>query len=250
MNRPLFDAWLLPVRHARAEALGGDYFLHERAFAECLDRIATVRRDFTSAWLLGAERSGWRERLSSFGITLVAFAGLGSDLPDFNPDLCLSIGSLDTAENLPALLAAMRHMFAPGGLFIGAFAGGTSLPTLRSAMAAADQNDGVARPHFHPLIDPASFGGLLASAGFVDPVVDLDRVTLSYESMASLVRDLRGMAATNRLFERSRRPLSRRALAAAAENFASAGTNSRIRETIEIIYFAAWAPHDPIDPQG
>lgn len=245
MTRPLFDASLLPVRQVRAEALGGDYFLHERAFDECLDRIATVKRSFVSAWLLGTERPGWRERLALCGISQVAFASPGGDLPGLTPDLCLSIGSLDTTDELPALLAALRHLLAPGALFIGTFAGGNSLPKLRSAMAAADQIDGLARPHFHPLIDPASFGGLLASAGFADSVIDLDRVTLSYSSLASLVRDLRGMAATNRLIERSRRPLSRRAFAAAEANFAAAGANGRTTETIEIIHFAAWTQTDP-----
>lgn len=250
MTRPLFDPSLLPVRQARAEALGGDFFLHERAFDECLDRIFTVRKKFAGAWLLGAERPGWRERLASFGITQVGFARLDADLPDFRPDLCISIGALDTAEDIPPLLAAIRHMLAPDGLFIGAFAGGHSLPKFRSAMAAADLIDGYARPHFHPPIDPASFGGLLTGAGFVDPIADIDRVTLTYASMAALVRDLRGMGATNRLLERSRRPISRRALAAAKENFAAASTNGRTNEILEIIYFAAWSPQDPAQLQG
>lgn len=247
MTRPLFDAALLPVRQARAEALGGDYFLHERAFNECLARIATMRKGFASAWLMGTERPDWHERLASRGISQVAFASLGGDLPTFAPDLCLSIGSLDTMDELPALLTALRYLIAPGALFIGAFVGGNSLPSLRSAMAAADQVDGLVRAHFHPLIDPASFGSLIASAGFIDPVVDLDRVALSYVSLAALVCDLRGMGVTNRLIERSRRPLSRRAVAMAKRKFASAGVNGRTAETVEIIHFAAWAPQAPVD---
>ena len=49
-------------------------------------------------------------------------------------------------------------------------------------------------------------------AGFVNPVVDVDRVQASYSSLGDLVRDLRGMAATNVLRQRSRRPLTRAAL--------------------------------------
>jgi NADH dehydrogenase [ubiquinone] 1 alpha subcomplex assembly factor 5 len=243
MTRHLFDASLLPVRQARAEALGGDYFLHERAFDECLDRIATVRRAFSSAWLLGPERRGWRERLEPFGSKDFAFNGPGDDeLPTFAAELCVSIGMLDTAEGLPALLNGLRHMLAPGALFIGAFAGGNSLPTLRSAMAAADRVEGVARPHFHPHIDPASFGGLLADAGFADPVVDVDRVTLSYASLGALVRDLRAMATTNRLVERPRSAILRRGWSAAEGIFAANASDGRTTEVIEIIHFAAWTP--------
>ena len=243
MTRPLFDASLLPVRHARARALNGDYFLHERAFAECLDRIATVRKRFESAWLLGPDRPGWRERLSSIGVTRLAFNGPENDeLPTFAAELCVSIGILDTVEDLPALLAGLRHLLAPGALFIGAFAGGKSLPMLRSAMASADRTEGLARPHFHPLIDPASFGGLLASAGFADPVVDVDRVTLSYENLPALVRDLRAMAATNRLVERPRIPVARRGMAAAKKDFEARASKGRTSEIVEITYFAAWTP--------
>ncbi len=251
MTRPLFDATLLPLRHARARALNGDYFLHERAFDECLDRIATVRRAFSSAWLLGPDRPGWRERLKSIGVTELAFNDPGDDqLPPFAAELCISIGMLDTAQDLPALLAGLRHMLAPGALFIGAIAGGNSLPALRSAMAAADRIEGAAHPHFHPRIDPASFGGLLASAGFVDPVVDVDRVSLAYANLPALIRDLRAMAATNRLFERPRTPVLRRGLVAAENDFAASATSGRTTEIIEIIHFAGWVPIDPHNASG
>lgn len=248
MTRPLFDATLLPLRHARARALNGDYFLHERAFDECLDRIATVRRTFSSAWVLGPSVLGWPDRLKSIGVSDVAFNGPDDDLlPPFAAELCVSIGMLDTVQDLPALLTGLRHMLAPGALFIGAFAGGNSLPTLRSAMAAADRIEGAARPHFHPRIDPASFGGLLAGAGFADPVVDVDRISLSYSNLSALIRDLRAMAATNRLFERPRIPVLRRGMAAAENDFTASASSGRTTEIIEIIHFAGWVAND-LDP--
>jgi len=243
MNHPLFDASLLPLRRARADAIGADYFLHERAFDECLDRIATVRREFASALMLGEARPGWIERLRAAGVDEIAVvSGPGDPLPAFAPELCVSVGYLDTAEELPALLGLLRMAMAPGGLLIGAFAGGQSLPMLRAAMAAADRADGAARAHLHPMIDAASFGGLLGAAGFVDPVVDIDRVTLSYASLDRLVGDLRGMAATNRLIERPRQGLSRAGLAAARAQFRAASDNGRTTERIEIVHFSGWAP--------
>jgi hypothetical protein len=84
----------------------------------------------------------------------------------------------------------------------------------------------------------------LSAAGFAAPVVDVDRVEVGYRSLDRLVGDLRGMAATNLLSERSRRPLTRRALAAARESFAAGAENKRTAETFEILHFAAWAPDD------
>ena len=44
---------------------------------------------------------------------------------------------------------------------------------------------------------PPALTQLLTSAGFSMPVVDVDRVEVSYESLSDLVRDLRAMGATN-----------------------------------------------------
>ena len=245
MTAPLFDRSLVPLRRARAEAMGADYFLHERAFDECLGRLAAVRRHFSTVLLLGEDRKGWAERLRAADFKTVVIAGNDwtAPLPEA-PDLCLSIGDLDSADDLPALLGAVRFLLAPDGLFLGAFAGGNSLAALRTAMHAADRAAGSgAAAHVHPRIDPASFAGLLAAAGFVDPVVDVDRLSLRYASFDTLVRDLRRMASTNRLAERPRRPLLRTGLDAARRAFtALADHEGRTVETVDIVHFAAWSP--------
>ena len=70
------------------------------------------------------------------------------------------------------------------------------------------------------------------------PVVDVDRVQVAYPSFGALIADLRNMAATNILVQRSRRPLGRSAYRAAAAAFESTG--GRTVETFEIVHFAAW----------
>lgn len=242
MTARLFDPAPLPLRRARAEAMGGDYYLHERAFDDCLERLAAVRRRFESTLLFGVVRPGWAERLCALGCSDVSIAEPGSDFsPSRAPDLCLTIGALDTVEELPATLSALNALIVPGGLFMGAFAGGNSLPALRAAMQAADRVTGQpAAAHVHPRIDAASFAGLLAGAGFTDPVVDVDRVQLRYPGFDALVSDLRGMAVTNRLIARPRRPILRTGRAAARASFAAAAIDGRTTESIDTIHFAAW----------
>ena len=109
-------------------------------------------------------------------------------------------------------------------------------------MRAADEEMGVASPHAHPRIEPAALTHLLTSAGFAMPVVDVDRVQVSYRSLADLVRDLRSMGATNILRARSRRPLSRAAVNSAAGQFLAGAEDGRVKETFEILHFAAWTP--------
>jgi hypothetical protein len=125
------------------------------------------------------------------------------------------------------------------GLFIGAFSGADTLPQLRAAMLAADQIAGGARPHVHPRIEAAAVAPLLEAAGFVKPVVDVERIPVAYPSLFRLVDDLRRMAATNVLVSRPG-PLGVRAFEAAGSAFAAAGDGARTVETIEIVHFACW----------
>jgi hypothetical protein len=83
---------------------------------------------------------------------------------------------------------------------------------------------------------------LLSGAGFANPVVDVDRFQVSYEDLARLVQDLRGMGATNILKQRSSCAMSRAARQAALDAFVAAGQAGRTTETFEILNFAAWNP--------
>jgi hypothetical protein len=80
----------------------------------------------------------------------------------------------------------------------------------------------------------------LNQAGFVMPVVDVDRVQVSYPSLRRLHADLRAMGATNILEARSRRGFTKAALAAAVARFESGADGTT--ETFEILHFAAWTP--------
>jgi hypothetical protein len=140
------------------------------------------------------------------------------------------------------LAGRLRASLAKDSLLIGAMAGGETLPQLRLAMHAADQAAGGSSPHVHPRIEAAALSPLLTACGFLMPVVDVDRVQVSYETLGSLVADLRSIGATSILNQRSRKPLLRDAKAAAETAFRSAGDGSRTHETFEILHFAGWTP--------
>jgi hypothetical protein len=253
----LFDPKLRAIRRDRAYRQGVELFLYERAFADCLERIELVGRRFRSCLLVGCPDREWPERLRPVAEQVDAidpgalFARAGGalqvDETDFTSavgryDLCVAIGTLDTVSDLPRALLAIRRALAPGSLFIGALSGGETLPQLRSAMRAADTVQGSAAPHVHPRIEASALAPLLAAAGFVNPVVDVDRVPVSYSSLSNLVRDLRRMGATNILVQRSHRPLGKAARQAALDTFTSAGDGTRTIETFELLHFAAWTP--------
>jgi hypothetical protein len=247
----LFDTKLRALRRDRAARSGPELFLLERAFADCLERIALIGRRFERALLIGCPDGAWPGRLQEVAREVRAtdpgpvFAR-GSPIvedawepPEQQFDLVLAVGTLDTVNALPLAFRLIRHAMQPNALLVGAMSGGDTLPRLRAAMLAADAISGGAAPHVHPRIEASALAPLLEDAGFVRPVVDVDRVQVTYPSFERLVADLRAMGATNVLSARAH-PLTRAQRDRAASAFAEAGDNRRTAETFEILHFAAW----------
>lgn len=252
----LFDMKLRELRRDRAARMGPELFLFERVFGDCLERIALIGRRFDRVLLIGCPDTGWPDRLRTVagavdvrdpGRLFAQNAG-GSAISEdrWQPaeavyDLVVAVGTLDTVNDLPLALRLISRSITTGGLLIGVVSGGDTLPQLRAAMRAADAVSGVAAPHVHPRIEAAALSPLLSNAGFTRPVVDVERVQVSYRSLGSLVADLRAMGATNVLSAKPP-PLSRTQRAAAFSAFADAGEGGRTTESFELLHFAAWRP--------
>jgi SAM-dependent methyltransferase len=251
-----FDRQLRRVRRDRA---AGRYpeadYLHRLAADELIERLSFVKRDFRRALDLGCAGGYLTRRLSELGLETVpcdsgwrfasAAGGIQADedrLPfaDGAFDLIVSVGALDSVNDLPGALLLARRALRPDGLFLAAFAGAGSLPRLKRAMLAADSIEGGAAPRIHPQIDVRAAGDLLTRAGFALPVVDVQPVDVRFPSLLALVRDLRSMGATNLLAGRSRRPLGRHGLAAAIADFEDG--EGKTTERFEILHLLGWAP--------
>ncbi|GAA4715205.1 methyltransferase domain-containing protein [Sphingomonas lutea] len=251
----LFDLELRARRRDRAARHGPALFLFDRAFGDCLERITLVQRRFNRALILGCPNPDWPGQLARLVDqvdatdpgALFARGALGTQFleTEWKPapgtyDLILSIGMLDIVEGLPLFLRNLRDALRPDGLLLGALSGGETLPQLRTALRGIDGK--AASPHVHPRIEASALAPLLSSAGFVMPVVDIDRAQVSYRGLPSLVTDLRRMGATNILIRRARQGFSRAEYATAATRFAAAANAGRTVETFEILHFAGWTP--------
>lgn len=250
----LFDMTLRSRRRDRAMHNGPELFLLERAFEDCIERVSSLQRHFDRALLLGCPDPAWPKMLEAFSSEIeVGDPGSGFSLAAggrtiiedrWEPakkhyDLVLSIGTLDTVNDLPLAFRLIHYAMRSDALFLAALSGGDTLPALRAAVRAADAVAGAASPHVHPRIEPSALAPLLADAGFINPVVDVDRVSVAYSSLESLVGDLRRMGSTNILNARARF-IGRAAREAASKAFRAAGNGSRTTETFEILHLAAW----------
>jgi NADH dehydrogenase [ubiquinone] 1 alpha subcomplex assembly factor 5 len=254
-----FDRGLRRLRRDRSARRAGEAdYLHRLAADDLLERLDLVRRSFTRALDLGCGDSYLSARLRERGIEMIAadagfaFARAGGGIQcdedrlpfgDGAFDLIVSVGALDTVNDLPGALILARRALRPDGLFLAAMAGAGSLPHLKAAMLAADEAEGGTAPRIHPQIDVRAAGDLLVRAGFTLPVVDTQGVDVRFPDLFALVRDLRAMGATNLLTARSQRPIGRFGLAAAAAAFAAtAEPDGKSVERFEILHLLGWAP--------
>ena len=264
-NPAIFDRSLLRARRRRAAALGPETFLIDRVAADLGERLSAVLRHFDRAVDLGTPTDAVRRALGLSGKvgTIIAaepaaerlddsFLRVAADeeaLPfaDGSLDLVVSGLALQFVNDLPGALIQIRRALKADGLLLAALIGGDSLSELREAFAAAESEiEGGVSPRVAPFADIRDMGALLQRAGFALPVVDTDRLTVRYDSVFALMRDLRHMGAANALAERRRAPLRRATLARMTDIYCErfADPDGRLRASFDIVWLSGWAPHE------
>lgn len=258
----LFDPALRIARRERAaRSFPAHDFLHSHMVEGLLERLADVQRPLRDALVIGCPDDRARTALEALGkrvtcldpAPLLARRAAGhaahEDALPFAPesfDLILACGTLDTVNDLPGALLLMRRALRADGLMLAAMIGAPSLPRLRAALLHAEGDRPQAR--IHPQIELRAAGDLLARTGYALPVADIETLDVRYSSLFGLLGDLRGMGASNIMSARGG-PLTRAALARAADHFAAAAEpDGKTRERFSLLYLSGWRP-DPSQPQ-
>ncbi len=114
-------------------------------------------------------------------------------------DLLWSNLALHFSEDVPATLTEWHRVLARGGLVMFTTFGPDTLRELRSACAR-----NLLPLSLRPLIDMHDIGDMLVAAGFSDPVIDMEMLTLTYGDIAAMKADWRGSAQAHALIEQQR----------------------------------------------
>jgi malonyl-CoA O-methyltransferase len=150
-------------------------------------------------------------------------------------DLVWSNLALQWINDLPRAIKEFQRVLKVGGLASFTTFGPDTLRELRAAFAGADRHTHVSR-----FVDMHDIGDLLVQAGFADPVMDMEYLTLTYADGEAMMRDLRAIGATNATVGRPRGLMGRdgwRRMLAALERMRR---DDRIPATFEVIYGHAW----------
>ncbi|HWL64175.1 MAG TPA: malonyl-ACP O-methyltransferase BioC [Steroidobacteraceae bacterium] len=158
-------------------------------------------------------------------------------------DLVFSNLMLQWLQPPDAALAEIRRVLRPGGLLLLSSFGPETLQELRAAWGAAD--DGV---HVIDFVDVHDLGGALQRAGFLEPVLDVDRHLHHYADARALMRELKSLGARNVDARRARGLTGRAAFARMQAQYESLRRPAGLPATWQVVYAVAWAPEHGPEP--
>jgi SAM-dependent methyltransferase len=267
----LFDRSLLAARRNRAAGgFAQAPFLRERSIEDTLLTLSAINRRFERALDMSAADGGFgralaisdaaakvglliegelSERLSArqSGAARLVMDEEWLPFADDSLNLIVSVLGLHSVNDLPGVLVQVRRALQPDGLFIGTLFGGETLKELRGCLMEAEiEVRGGYGPRIAPFAEGPDLIDLLRRTGFAMPVVDCDRVEVSYEHPLRLLADLRAMGEGNVLIDRPRLGLNRAILQKMSELYFErfADAEGRVTATFEIITLSGWKPHE------
>ena len=160
-------------------------------------------------------------------------------------DLVFSSLTFQWCDDLPKVLAESRRVLAGEGVLLFATLGPDTLSELRSAWAAVDQS-----PHVNMFTDMHIIGDALLQAGFKNPVLDVERIVLSYASVKQLLLEIKALGANTVIAPTRKTGLMGRQrflkMQQAYQQFAL--ENGHYPASFEVVFGLAWQSEKQTEP--
>ena len=196
---------------------------------------------------LGRRRLRWWQSLPGLRPPLHALCADLERVPLKNDAVGLvwSNLALQWLNDLPRAFAEMYRVLAPGGLLMFSTFGPDTLKELRRAYAGTD-----AHTHVNRFIDMHDIGDMLVASRFADPVMDMETLTLTYDDVGGLMRDLKAIGAHNVTRGRPGGLSGKAVLSAVAREYEAYRREGKLPATFEVVYGHAWKPQARVSPTG
>lgn len=203
-------------------------------------RAEVIALDVSLPMLRQARRNtGWRKAFQR-----VAGDALALPFPDRSMDVVYSNLCMQWCDEPRAFLAELRRVLKPGGLLVASSLGPDTLGELRAAWDAADPG----QPRVGRFADMHEVGDAAIAAGLKDPVLDADHILLEYPDVRGLLRDLKGLGATNANRDRPHGLTGKARFRAMVDAYERQRRNGRIPATWEVVTIHAWGHQEGAMP--
>jgi malonyl-CoA O-methyltransferase len=163
-------------------------------------------------------------------------------LADASVDIVISNLMLPACAVPEMVFSEARRVLRNPGLFLFSTLGPDTLMEIRRAWSQVDD-----APHVHTFADMHNIGDALVKAGFREPVMDTERLTVTYADVDKLIADLRAVAGTNFAAQRRRGLTSPRHWARFIDKlYATRDSAGRFAVSLEVVTGQAWTGNPEI----
>ncbi len=238
----LFDIDQIKKNRRRARKIGKKNFIQCAAFKNLEERVIELGLSFRNVLVVGAKEIDFRELDQDLAIE---YSDHFNQVPiKKTVDLILNVLNLHWSNNPKRDLSSQINLLKPGGIFMGCLFGADTLKELRDSFFKAEvEISGKARPRISPLPEIRDIGNLAQNVGMKSVVADKEAITVEYETVMELLKNLREMGETNSVLDRNK-GFSRRDVFNLMEKYyyknhpfkKTDKNNNGIRATFEIIY--------------
>ena len=156
-------------------------------------------------------------------------------------DLLMSSLMLQWSNDLEKTFQGFHHVLAPNGLLLFSTFGPDTLKEMRQSWATVD-----GLPHTSAFVDMHDIGDALLRTGFINPVMDMEIITMTYANVRQLMRDIKAIGASNTDSARSKGLMGKQKLAAFEQAYEQFKTADQLYPASwEVIYGHAWLGEGP-----
>jgi malonyl-CoA O-methyltransferase len=191
--------------------------------------------DYSAGMLCRARRRApWWRRFAGGGSPLVRADAERLPFAAAASDFTFSNLALHWCDPEPFFAEAARTL-ATGGLFLFSTFGPDTLRELRSAFSAVDE-----AAHVHSFIDMHDLGDALVHAGFGDPVMEMETLTVEYADVAAIARELQATGSANAMAGRPRGLMAPGRWKRMVQRYEAQRRGGALPATCEVVYGHAW----------
>jgi len=181
-------------------------------------------------------RSGGWQKLFGGGKQLQACADIETlPLAANSVEMIWSNLALQWCNDLPATIAELHRVIKTDGLLMFSTFGPDTLKELRTAFHGVDDYN-----HVNRFADMHDIGDMLVAAGFADPVMEMEKITLTYNDVRAVMQDLRSIGAHNATAGRAPGMMGKEKWARIVKNYETLRREGKLPATFEIVYGHAW----------
>jgi malonyl-CoA O-methyltransferase len=152
-------------------------------------------------------------------------------------DMIWSNLTIQWCNDLKQTFAETHRVLKNGGLLMFSTFGPDTLKELKQAFKTVDSYN-----HINRFMDMHDSGDLLVYSGFATPVMDMEYITLTYQELMDIMRDLKTIGAHNVTHGRQRGLTGKGRWQQVMKHYESFRQAGRLPATFEVVYGHAWKP--------